>query len=197
MTENRDCRHDDVRRSDLRGLREPNQISRYSAGEASWRSGYAEDCKSLHGGSIPSEASSFFPYIAFMTVRCRATRPPVVVCGLLGREEARADQAIAFGGALDGLLRRDVADGFRPRRRDRHAVGRALDAAALARFDRQRCHLDHPLRQGIAGGRLRAGRNREERCCQDRGCRKLLEHCIRLSFVCWKAKGVEAEFGSR
>jgi hypothetical protein len=24
---------------------------------ASWRSGYAEDCKSLHGGSIPSEAS--------------------------------------------------------------------------------------------------------------------------------------------
>jgi hypothetical protein len=25
---------------------------------ASWRSGYAEDCKSLYGGSIPSEASS-------------------------------------------------------------------------------------------------------------------------------------------
>ena len=25
--------------------------------EASWRSGYAEDCKSLYGGSIPSEAS--------------------------------------------------------------------------------------------------------------------------------------------
>lgn len=24
---------------------------------ASWRSGYAEDCKSLYGGSIPSEAS--------------------------------------------------------------------------------------------------------------------------------------------
>ena len=29
-----------------------------SAGlEASWRSGYAEDCKSLHAGSIPGEAS--------------------------------------------------------------------------------------------------------------------------------------------
>ena len=26
---------------------------------ASWRSGYAEDCKSLYGGSIPSEASIF------------------------------------------------------------------------------------------------------------------------------------------
>lgn len=29
------------------------------SGEASWRSGYAEDCKSLHPGSIPGEASSF------------------------------------------------------------------------------------------------------------------------------------------
>jgi hypothetical protein len=28
--------------------------------EASWRNGYAEDCKSLNGGSIPSEASNFF-----------------------------------------------------------------------------------------------------------------------------------------
>ena len=27
--------------------------------EASWRSGYAEDCKSSYGGSIPSEASNF------------------------------------------------------------------------------------------------------------------------------------------
>ena len=26
---------------------------------ASWRSGYAEDCKSLHPGSIPGEASIF------------------------------------------------------------------------------------------------------------------------------------------
>ncbi len=26
--------------------------------EASWRNGYAEDCKSLNGGSIPSEASN-------------------------------------------------------------------------------------------------------------------------------------------
>ena len=28
------------------------------ADEASWRNGYAEDCKSLNGGSIPSEASN-------------------------------------------------------------------------------------------------------------------------------------------
>jgi hypothetical protein len=27
------------------------------AASASWRSGYAEDCKSLHPGSIPGEAS--------------------------------------------------------------------------------------------------------------------------------------------
>jgi hypothetical protein len=29
--------------------------------EASWRSGYAEDCKSLHPGSIPGEASKKTP----------------------------------------------------------------------------------------------------------------------------------------
>lgn len=29
-----------------------------SSDEASWRSGYAEDCKSLHPGSIPGEASN-------------------------------------------------------------------------------------------------------------------------------------------
>ena len=28
---------------------------------ASWRSGYAEDCKSLHPGSIPGEASILHP----------------------------------------------------------------------------------------------------------------------------------------
>jgi hypothetical protein len=28
------------------------------SGKASWRSGYAEDCKSLHPGSIPGEASN-------------------------------------------------------------------------------------------------------------------------------------------
>ena len=27
-------------------------------GEARWRSGYAEDCKSLHAGSIPARAST-------------------------------------------------------------------------------------------------------------------------------------------
>jgi hypothetical protein len=34
-------------------------ILRNFFGEASWRSGYAEDCKSLHPGSIPGEASKF------------------------------------------------------------------------------------------------------------------------------------------
>jgi hypothetical protein len=37
-------------------LRQP--IEAAQSGEASWRSGYAEDCKSLHPGSIPGEASS-------------------------------------------------------------------------------------------------------------------------------------------
>jgi hypothetical protein len=30
---------------------------------ASWRNGYAEDCKSLHPGSIPGEASIFHPAV--------------------------------------------------------------------------------------------------------------------------------------
>ena len=34
--------------------------SRQTPRTASWRSGYAEDCKSLHPGSIPGEASNFF-----------------------------------------------------------------------------------------------------------------------------------------
>jgi hypothetical protein len=33
--------------------------------KASWRSGYAEDCKSLHPGSIPGEAS-----IAALLAKC-------------------------------------------------------------------------------------------------------------------------------
>jgi hypothetical protein len=36
--------------------------SLYSKRTASWRSGYAEDCKSLHPGSIPGEASNFPRY---------------------------------------------------------------------------------------------------------------------------------------
>jgi hypothetical protein len=31
---------------------------RLASSPASWRSGYAEDCKSLHPGSIPGEASN-------------------------------------------------------------------------------------------------------------------------------------------
>ena len=38
-------------------MRKPMGASRYSAVGASWRRGYAEDCKSLHAGSIPAEAS--------------------------------------------------------------------------------------------------------------------------------------------
>ncbi len=33
--------------------------------KASWRSGYAEDCKSLHPGSIPGEASIAIPIFDF------------------------------------------------------------------------------------------------------------------------------------
>ncbi len=35
------------------------------SGGASWRSGYAEDCKSLHPGSIPGEASTHFQGVDF------------------------------------------------------------------------------------------------------------------------------------
>jgi hypothetical protein len=39
----------------------------YVRPKASWRSGYAEDCKSLHPGSIPGEASNwFFKYLFSM-----------------------------------------------------------------------------------------------------------------------------------
>ncbi len=43
--------------------------------EASWRSGYAEDCKSLHPGSIPGEAS-IFPFLT--AVECRLLDPPEI-----------------------------------------------------------------------------------------------------------------------
>ena len=36
------------------------QKDHFSAGAARWRSGYAEDCKSLHAGSIPARASTQF-----------------------------------------------------------------------------------------------------------------------------------------
>lgn len=41
-------------------------LPRWDVAEASWRSGYAEDCKSLHPGSIPGEASKSFsiPYFS-------------------------------------------------------------------------------------------------------------------------------------
>jgi hypothetical protein len=50
------------RRQRLRGLcarvyRRPSAQRRAAALAASWRNGYAEDCKSLHPGSIPGEAS--------------------------------------------------------------------------------------------------------------------------------------------
>ncbi len=38
----------------------PGHAFASKAFEASWRSGYAEDCKSLHPGSIPGEASINF-----------------------------------------------------------------------------------------------------------------------------------------
>src|SRR3546814_13639640 len=38
---------------------------RFPASEARWRSGYAEDCKSLHAGSIPARASKLVPQISW------------------------------------------------------------------------------------------------------------------------------------
>jgi hypothetical protein len=35
-------------------------LVRREFGEATWRSGYAEDCKSLYPGSIPGVASTVF-----------------------------------------------------------------------------------------------------------------------------------------
>jgi protein-L-isoaspartate(D-aspartate) O-methyltransferase len=40
-----------------RVYRRPSALGRAAALAASWRNGYAEDCKSLHPGSIPGEAS--------------------------------------------------------------------------------------------------------------------------------------------
>ena len=45
--------------------------------EASWRSGYAEDCKSLHPGSIPGEAS--IPNLLYLHC-CRPGFPPAHHC---------------------------------------------------------------------------------------------------------------------
>ena len=42
-----------VRESLVRRFPQPRGV-----GEARWRSGYAEDCKSLHAGSIPARAST-------------------------------------------------------------------------------------------------------------------------------------------
>ena len=47
-------------------------------GWASWRSGYAEDCKSLHPGSIPGEASidlASIPFIRFLLTLWVALSP--------------------------------------------------------------------------------------------------------------------------
>ena len=41
---------------------------------ASWRSGYAEDCKSLHPGSIPGEASKPPPSLSSITARAPRAR---------------------------------------------------------------------------------------------------------------------------
>ena len=38
---------------------------------ASWRSGYAEDCKSLHPGSIPGEASIYSSFLQISGTACK------------------------------------------------------------------------------------------------------------------------------
>jgi hypothetical protein len=42
-----------------------NRARRQPMAAASWRSGYAEDCKSLHPGSIPGEASNLSHFRGF------------------------------------------------------------------------------------------------------------------------------------
>jgi hypothetical protein len=64
---------------------------RQSGHEASWRSGYAEDCKSLHPGSIPGEASNFLSPLE--NIRCQNLivrlrhRSGLVPCRRLGESE--------------------------------------------------------------------------------------------------------------
>ena len=41
-----------------------SQTAGFHPPEASWRSGYAEDCKSLHPGSIPGEAYNQTPALS-------------------------------------------------------------------------------------------------------------------------------------
>lgn len=53
--------------------------------EASWRSGYAEDCKSLHPGSIPGEASSCLGSLGEQAFRSDWTAVVARQAGLVGR----------------------------------------------------------------------------------------------------------------
>ncbi len=58
--ERKACRAPCPRLRPLLSNRRPPATAR-DGSEASWRSGYAEDCKSLHPGSIPGEASKDLP----------------------------------------------------------------------------------------------------------------------------------------
>ena len=49
-------------------------IERRQTATASWRSGYAEDCKSLYGGSIPSEASNLDRALSYAAARAPSSR---------------------------------------------------------------------------------------------------------------------------
>ncbi len=59
--------------------------------EASWRSGYAEDCKSLHPGSIPGEASNDFRCRRAVSFVCDAPMSCASRRIILGRAELLAD----------------------------------------------------------------------------------------------------------
>ena len=48
----------------LRRLTSGGPPAKAALREARWRSGYAEDCKSLHAGSIPARASTFPPALS-------------------------------------------------------------------------------------------------------------------------------------
>jgi diadenosine tetraphosphate (Ap4A) HIT family hydrolase len=88
-------------------LCKPLRVFRNSRGEATWRSGYAADCKSVYSGSIPDVASSLLsspPRQARMTERKpsdlaayteRTRSKPCFICELLAGNPDFAHHVIA------------------------------------------------------------------------------------------------------
>ncbi len=131
---------------------------------ASWRSGYAEDCKSLHPGSIPGEASTFFraAFRQGLPARLRAsgsaalqsflratgtTACRLVLCAIHGLYRLGAGSSVLPGaglrlGAQELALvaGSPVIDG--DRRQDRQNPARGLSRGGRSRgTPDDRCHV--------------------------------------------------------